>query len=165
MKRNRHKIVAAIFILLIAIPFFPISSAVNKKESPRVSGNKFPLLKVDFAHLMIERSDGSRAIPYRISPSLGVILDASSYNFRTVPSIPDLPINLIMVSQGKEKQYAVSWKRGKTLYELSTETLKPINDSKEFVGFIAGDEIIITIGTFKEIGSLTMAWMGIVQVK
>ncbi len=53
---------------------------------------------------------------------------------------------MIMVSTGQGQQYGIAWEPGVTHYTLSAQTLHPLKGSQSFLGFRAGQEIVIMIG-------------------
>jgi hypothetical protein len=115
----------------------PVSNQGTTNQTTEIRGN--PIIKVDYDHWMIERSDGSSAQKYELPECENFVIDATGYSFDNTP-------NLIMVSMGEEYKYGIAWETDITTYTISKETLSPLSGSKPFPGFKAGQEIVIMIG-------------------
>ena len=118
-----------------------------------------PVLKVDYAHWMIKRNDGSEASSYEIPPVDKFVIDASGYSFPKTP-------NLIFISMGADYKYAIQWQIGVTQYVVSKSTARPLANSKPFPILHSGQEIAILIGQINLVnGEFNAFWYSIINVK
>ena len=124
-----------------------------------------PVVKVDDAHLQMERADGREAKVYHIGACSGFILDATDYTFDFPLALRDKPHKSIQVVQDRTHQFEVTWEPETTRYELSVATLQPLPGSQRFEGFRAGDKIVIAIGVVEDTGQFAVVWAGIIQVQ
>jgi hypothetical protein len=124
-----------------------------------------PILKVDSKHQMMNYPSGTKPESYRVRVSSNIILDATGYTFDVPLEIRDKPLNSVQVVQSKFQKYELVWQLGRTRYELSKATLKPLPGSEPFAGFKAGDHMIVAIGVTYPPKSFAPVWVGIVDVK
>jgi hypothetical protein len=125
-----------------------------------------PVLKIDDAHWMNQPKVGEMPRdPYRIAPCSRVILDATDYVFDHACELRDKPINSIQIVQNKTLQFELDWKKDKTRYELSKETLRPLRGSQSFEGFNFGDKCLVSIGVLEPPRKFNAVWISLIEVQ
>lgn len=137
---------------------------------PSTSVYNLPVIKADNEHLQIERSDGTVPPEYEISAGNGFVLDATDYEIQIPPNLNIAQPNMIQIVLDKNS-YFVNWENGKTSYTFTTDTLKPLQNSKPFDRLHSGQKVIIAIGFMDEKGQATgdvafyPLWYGIANVR
>lgn len=124
-----------------------------------------PVIKVDSAHLMMQRADGSQADFYHAPACSSIVLDATGYTFDIPVELRGVPLNSIQVVQDKTHQFSLMWEPKKTSYELSAATLHPLRGSQSFEGFKTGDKLVVAIGVFEQPKKFSVVWVGMIQIQ
>lgn len=124
-------------------------------------------IKVDAQHVQMGLAEGQTGEYYLINPAVEVELDATGYQFPTIPGQDSNEPNAIQLIIDNEHQFTAYWEPGVTSYTLNNATLIPrFND---FKGFDAGDKFIIAIGSLvvdnvKKESVFKVQWVGMGNV-
>nr|WP_086938052.1 hypothetical protein [Thaumasiovibrio occultus] len=102
------------------------------------------VITVDDQHIQMGGAENEEAEYYVINPAVEIELDASGYQFPTVPGHESNEPHAILLIIDDEHQFTADWEPGVTQYTLNNATLVP--RFKDFNGFNAGDEFAIGIG-------------------
>jgi hypothetical protein len=124
-----------------------------------------PVIKIDETHRMNNRPAGVPGDTYHIPVNSTVVIDATGYKFDVLVGFEGKPLNSIQIVQDKTHQFTLTWEAGKTRYELSKDTLKPVSGSQPFEGFKVGDKIVLGIGFVYEVRQFAVVWAGMVEVR
>ena len=114
---------------------------------------------------MMNYPAGTKPDVYRVGATSSLVLDATGYTFNVPPELRDKPLNSVQVVQSKTHQFALTWQPGKTRYELSNVTLKPVPGSQPFSGFHAGDRVVVAIGVADAPRKFAPVWTSIVEIE
>ena len=124
-----------------------------------------PVITIDEMHRMNNRPAGVQGDTYHIPASSTVVIDATGYKFDVLVGFEGKPVNSIQIVQNKTHRFTLTWEAGKTRYELSKDTLKPVSGSRPFEGFKVGDRIVLGIGIVYETRQFAVVWAGMVEVR
>ncbi len=122
---------------------------------PNTSQNNLPVIKTDDEHLQIERSDGTVAPAYEIVAGNGFVLDTSGYEIQIPSNLNISQPNMIQVVLDNDKMYYVNWEVGKTSYTITSDTLRPLQNSKPFGVLQSGQTIVVAVGFLDNNGQTT----------
>ncbi len=155
-----------ILVILLLVPWLLVNCSQSRLKSQDVSlpptpHLELPTIVVDDKHRSFE---GGESVEYEITPGIGLILDASGYEFQYPADANFSAPNMIQVMTSRESFYGVPWKEGVTRYSLTMETLNPLGNSRPFSGFYAGMQVIVAIGYQRDISNFYVLWAGIVKV-
>ncbi len=122
---------------------------------------KLATIHVDDEHRQFE--GGSNAT-YEIPSGIGLILDASGYEFKIPPGAKYKGPNMIQVMLDQNSFYGLPWKEGVTQYTLSLQTLNPMGNSAPLTGFYPGEDVVVAIGYQSDPENFYVLWAGILNI-
>jgi hypothetical protein len=151
-------------LLILFSPVIALCCYAGEKSNAVLTTNA-PVIQIDEMHRMNNRPAGVRGEIYHIPASAAVVIDATGYKFDVLVGFEGKPLNSVQIVQDKTHQFTLTWEAGKTRYELSKDTLKPVSGSHPFEGFKVGDEIVLGIGIIYEARQFAVVWVGIIEVR
>lgn len=120
-----------------------------------------PILSVNDQHMVLDNQSG---VPYELPPGPGFALQLSGYKFKIPETLGVDSVNSIQVATSPEQTYLIPIDTNVTLYNITSDTLSPVEGTAPFAGLVEGENITIGIGyTFPD-GRFYPSWMGIISV-
>jgi hypothetical protein len=119
------------------------------------------VIVVDDEHRQFE---GGGEVEYDIPPGIGLVLDATGYEFQIPPEGDFQKPNMIQVMVDKDSYYGLPWQPGVTRYTLTTETLNPLGESEPFQGLPPFSQVVVAIGYQRDEDNFFVLWASLVNV-
>jgi hypothetical protein len=132
---------------------------------------ELPILIVDRAHWQRSVVGGVEPLEYSVSSRQGFILSTQGFEFTLPEMLGFQHPNIIQLVVGKEKLYAMAYEPGISEYAVTAGNLVAMYGSPAFVGFEAGQKVIIAIGHLTPSSEaepqpkFIVLWAGVVNIQ
>jgi hypothetical protein len=141
-----------LFLLFILVASVCNACDTTSSAAPTPTTVPLPVLVVDKVHMT------TPGLVYEIPAGNGFILDASGYDFGS--STP-MAVQVVMGNSS----YQVEWTENASRQSVSVSGLKPLFNAQPLTTFVAGQQLIVSIGKLNMQGRFKPLWVGVVNVK